>query len=83
MQGIQKNINLQRLRTDYVEMRKTEVMDMGEKEIMKGNLKISVFDSFPYDELRKICDLICGLGYDAEFCDNGNIVFQKKGTDKK
>ena len=65
------------------EMRKTKMIDMGEKEIMKGNLKISIFDSFPYDELRKICDLICELGYDAEFCDNGNIVFQKKGIDKK
>lgn len=49
-----------------------------EEEIMKGNLKLSVFDSFPYEDLKQICDLICGVGYDATFIDNGNIVFQRK-----
>ena len=47
-------------------------------ERLKGNLKLSVFDCFPYNEMRKICDAICGLGYDCEFIDNGNIVFNKK-----
>ena len=49
-----------------------------EDKMMKGNLKMSVFSSFPYDELRDICDAICALGYDCKFVDNGNIVFQKK-----
>lgn len=47
-------------------------------DIKKGNLKLSVFTSFPYIELRKICDCIIDLGYDCDFVDNGNIVFQKK-----
>ena len=37
-----------------------------------------MFNTFPYIELRKICDQICELGYDSNFVDNGNIVFQKK-----
>lgn len=49
-----------------------------EKEIMKGNIKLSVFDSFDYQELKKVCDAICSLGYDCMFVDNGNIVFQRK-----
>lgn len=55
---------------------------MNEKEIMAGNLKLSVFNSFPYEELRKICDLICSLGYDCMLCENGNVVFQKKVNEK-
>ena len=52
------------------------------KEDMSGNLKLSVFNSFPYKELKKICDLIVNLGYECEFVDNGNIIFQKKGVKK-
>ena len=48
-----------------------------EGEIEKGNVKLTVFDSFPYEELKKICDAIIELGYKCEFVDNGNIVFQK------
>ena len=48
------------------------------EQIMKGNLKLSVFDCFDYQELKKICDAICSLGYDCMFVDNGNIVFQRK-----
>ena len=55
---------------------------MIDKEDMSGNLKLSVFNSFPYEELKKICDLICNLGYECEFVDNGNIVFQKKEVKK-
>lgn len=43
----------------------------------KGNLKLSVFVSCPYDEIKNVCDSIVALGYDCEFVDNGNIVFQK------
>lgn len=25
-----------------------------EQEIMKGNIKLNVFDSFPYDDLKKV-----------------------------
>lgn len=50
-------------------------------EIEKGNIKLSVFTSFPYIELRKICDCIIKLGYNCEFIDNGNIVFQKISVD--
>ena len=52
-------------------------MNPKENEIMQGNIKLSVFNSFDYQKLKKIYDLICELGYDCEFCDNGNIVFQE------
>ena len=51
---------------------------MSEKDIMKGNLKLTFFDSFPYDELKRVCDAIIALGYDCEIVDNGNIVFQRR-----
>ena len=50
---------------------------MNEKEIMKGNLKISCFDSFPYSELKPILEFIEKQGYEIDFVDNGNIVCQK------
>ena len=43
------------------------------------NLKLTVFNSFPYKRLREVCDKICELGFDCEYCENGNVVF----TDKK
>lgn len=46
-----------------------------EKDIMKKNLKLAVFESFPYKRLREVCDKICELGFDCEFVDNGNVVF--------
>ena len=49
-----------------------------EKEVMEGNIKLNVFDSFPYDDLKKVIEAICNLGYKCEFVDNGNIVFQKE-----
>ena len=49
-----------------------------EQKIMEGNIKLTVFKSFPYEELKKVCDAICALGYDCEFADNGNMVFQRK-----
>ena len=52
---------------------------MEHKKIEKGNLKLTVFNSFPYKDIRIICDAIVNLGYDCEFVDNGNIVFQRKG----
>lgn len=51
-----------------------------QEEIMKGNLKLTVFDSFPYQDLKEVCDAIEQLGYDCTFIDNGNIVFQKRGS---
>lgn len=51
---------------------------MDEEEIMKGNLKISVFDSFPYSELKPILEFIEKQGYEIEFASNGNIVCQNK-----
>lgn len=52
--------------------------DQQKSLIEKGNLKLSVFTSCSYDEIKKVCDCIVDLGYDCEFVDNGNIVFQKK-----
>lgn len=46
-----------------------------EKEIIKRNMKLTVFDSFSYDRLKEVCDKICELGFDCEFVSNGNIVF--------
>lgn len=51
---------------------------MENKDIEKCNIKLTVFNVFPYGELRKICDFICNLGYSCKFVDNGNIVFQMK-----
>lgn len=47
------------------------------EKIEKGNIKLSVFTAFPFQEIKNICDAICNLGYDCEFVNNGNIVFQK------
>ncbi len=51
---------------------------MNEEDIKKGNLKLSVFDSFPYEKLKLVCDKICELGFECDFIDNGNIVFTDK-----
>jgi len=56
---------------------------MSEKDVMKANLKLSVFDSFPYKRLREVCDKICELGFDCEFVDNGNIVFTDTSSVQK
>ena len=48
-----------------------------EQKIMEGNIKLTVFDCFEYEELTKICDAIILLGYNCKICDNGNVVFQK------
>jgi len=34
------------------------------------------------EELKKVCDAVVALGYDCEFCENGNVVFQKKEPKK-
>lgn len=49
-----------------------------ESKIMEGNIKLNVFHCFDYQELKKVCDTICNLGYNCIFVDNGNIVFQRK-----
>ena len=51
---------------------------MNEKEVMEGNIKLTVFNSFPYKKLQKVIDAIVALGYEASFADNGNIVFQEE-----
>lgn len=47
------------------------------EEILKNNLKLFVYDGCPYDEVRKICDIICALGYTCRFTEHGTIVFMK------
>lgn len=47
-------------------------------KIYKGNIKLTVFKEFPYEEMKKIIEAICLLGYECVFVDNGNIVFDKK-----
>jgi hypothetical protein len=54
-----------------------------EQEIKEGNIKLTVFDIFPYEELNKVIQAIISLGYDCNFVDNGNIVFQKKDNQIK
>ena len=51
---------------------------MNEEQIKKANLKLSVFDSFPYKRLKQVINAIEELGFDCEFIDNGNIVFTDK-----
>jgi len=50
---------------------------MDTTDIEMKNVKLSVFDKFPYEDLKKICDAIVSIGYTAEFVSNGNIVFMK------
>ena len=46
-------------------------------DVRTGNLKLTVFEQFPFAELDKVVNAITALGYTATFTDNGNIVFQK------
>ena len=50
---------------------------MNEKEIMEGNIKLVVFDTFDFKELAEIVKLIEGRGYTSTLVSNGNIVLQK------
>ncbi len=50
---------------------------MDTTDIEMRNVKLSVFDKFPYKDLKKICDAIVDLGYEATFVSNGNVVFEK------
>ena len=50
---------------------------MIESDVELRNVKLTVFDTFPYEDLKKICDAIVSIGYTAEFVSNGNIVFMK------
>ena len=52
---------------------------MDEETMKKGNLKLSVFDEFPYKRLNEVIEAIMKLGFDCIFVDNGNLVF----TDNK
>jgi hypothetical protein len=51
---------------------------MNEQEVMQGNIKLTVFKSFPYSKLKQVIEAIEKLGYNCEFVDNGNIVFQEQ-----
>jgi hypothetical protein len=53
-----------------------------EIKIMKGNLKLYVFDCFDFNELKKVCAVICDLGYSCTFLENGAIIFQKEVNEK-
>jgi len=50
---------------------------MTEKEILEGNIKLTVFKSFPYAKIKPIIEFIESRGFICEFVDNGNIVFQE------
>ena len=51
---------------------------MNEQGIMRGNIKITVFDSFDFRELSEIVKMIEDIGYTSKMISNGNIVLQKK-----
>lgn len=51
---------------------------MTEQDIMKGNVKLTVFDTFPMEEMIKINNAFENLGYKGLIVNNGNIVFQKQ-----
>jgi len=51
---------------------------MNEEEIMKGNIKLTVFDMFDFNELTKVVNAIQALGYDAKILERGVVVLQKK-----
>lgn len=56
---------------------------MNEENIKKGNIKLTVFNEFPFDELKKICEAIQKLEYDCTLAENGNIIFQKLRIENK
>ena len=38
---------------------------MSEEDIKIGNLKLTVFEEFPFEELKKVVNAIVTLGYEA------------------
>ncbi len=40
--------------------------------------KLSIVDTFGYDELKDILDVIRGLGYEITFVGNGNILVEER-----
>jgi len=52
---------------------------MNEEDIKSKTFKISIYDEFEYEELKKVIEAIENLNYKCKIVDNGNIVFVKKG----
>jgi hypothetical protein len=50
---------------------------MSEDNIKKKSFKLTVFETFPMDKLKRIIDRIETLGYKSYLCDNGNILFEE------
>lgn len=50
---------------------------MNDTDIKKKTLKLTVFNIFPLDKLKRIIDRIETLGYKSYLCDNGNILFEE------
>jgi hypothetical protein len=44
---------------------------------MRDTFKLSVFEVFPYADLKLVIDSICALGYSCECVSNGNFVFSR------
>lgn len=51
--------------------------NLTEKEILEQNIKLIVSNGFQYEDLKKICDVVCNLGYECQFNEHGTIVFMK------
>ena len=75
MQKILRKIELEEVQKKINILINKKGIGCTKMNIEKTNLKLSVFKTFPYKRLTEVCDAICALGFKAEVCDNGNIVF--------
>lgn len=42
----------------------------------KRGIKLSIIDTYDYEDYKAICDAIIALGYKGTVVDNGNTVFE-------
>ena len=50
---------------------------MSEEQIKRGNIKLTIFEEFDFNELNKLVEKIQELDYSATLLDRGVIVLQK------
>lgn len=53
-------------------------MKKSELKIKQGNIKMFVFNEFPFEELNKIVKAVTDLGYSAIMLEDGRIIFNKE-----
>jgi hypothetical protein len=49
----------------------------------KRGLKLTIIDSYDWEDFSEVATAIVKLGYTGTMIDNGNIVFTKESSDSK